>query len=116
MLFRSKVNEIRLSYLHFLTMGRPFILYYLCKMYDINISKAFTMWSNALVEKDERVYAIMQYIVKKHEMYVMLNRNPSLNFGSISKMRIKEIKDDITDLTISVPINILGVFAGKQVA
>ena len=36
----------------------------------------------------------------------------TINFGSISRMRIRTVKKDYSDLCLNVPINILGVFAG----
>ena len=37
--------------------------------------------------------------------------NPSLNYGSILTMRVVEVKEDYSDLTLNVPLNVLGLLA-----
>ena len=55
----------------------------------------------------------MKYIVENTEggCYCFVNRNPSLNLGSILTMKVVAVKEDFDDLTLSVPLNVLGLFA-----
>ena len=70
-------DEIDLSYNTFLELYKFKIIYYLMKMDDINLSKAYYIWSRAY-KFDNRVYEIMQFIVKKEKPKILINRNPTL--------------------------------------
>jgi hypothetical protein len=47
------------------------------KMDDISLSKAYGIWGRAY-KFDNRVYEIMQFIVKKENPMILMNRNPTL--------------------------------------
>ena len=70
-------DEIDLSYHTFLELYKFRIIYYLMKMDDITLSKAYYIWSHAY-KFDNRVYEIMQFIVKKEQPRLLINRNPTL--------------------------------------
>ena len=70
-------DEIDLSYHTFLELYKFRIIYYLMKMDDITLSKAYYIWSHAY-KFDNRVYEIMQFIVKKEQPTLLINRNPTL--------------------------------------
>lgn len=108
----GKINEIDYPYLGFLTVFKAEILHYLCELNNSTINEAYILWQKALVKFNKKVYSVMEYIVNKFDVMVLLNRNPSLNYGSIARMKIAKVKKDYNDLTIAVPINVLGIFAG----
>ena len=64
----------------------------------------------AAVYFDERIYEIMEFIVKKDNPMVLINRNPTINYGSILCVRVKKVKRSYKDQTMSLPITILKVF------
>ena len=70
-------NEIDLSYNTFLEVFKYKIIYYLMKLDDIPLSKAYAKWKAASTY-DEYVYEIMMYIIKKCDVRVLINRNPTL--------------------------------------
>ena len=70
-------NEIDLSYNTFLEVFKYKIIYYLMKLEDITLSKAYAIWKEAS-SYDEKVYEIMMYIIKKCDVRVLINRNPTL--------------------------------------
>lgn len=76
------------------------------KMDDINLSKAYYIWSRAY-KFDNRVYEIMQFIVKKEKPKILINRNPTLNYYSMLLMSVRKVKIDISDFSLSVPLSIL---------
>ena len=50
----------------------------------------------------------MNYFVKKRKPKVLINRNPTIAYGSIIMVKIKRIKPQFTkDYTMSIPIFIL---------
>ena len=58
----------------------------------------------------------MKYILKntKGGVKVLINRNPSISYGSILSMNVADIKTDYSDLTMSIPINVLQFLAGDS--
>ena len=94
-------NEVVLSYQTFLELFKYKIIYYLMKLEDIRLGKAYTIWKNA-VKFDQRVYDIMQFIIKHCDAKVLINRNPTLNFYSILRMDIKSVTPTDSDFTLSV--------------
>ena len=70
-------------------------------MDDISLSKANSEWERAY-KFNNRIYEIMQFIVKKEKPRILMNRNPTLNYYSMLLMRVRKVKKDITDFTLSV--------------
>lgn len=58
---------------------------------------------------DPDVYAIMDFLVKNHRdgLYVLINRNPTLEFGSIQCFRIMNVDPDPKKLVLKIPLNSL---------
>lgn len=99
-------GEVDMSYHAFLELYKFRIIYYLMKMDDISLAKAYYIWNRAY-QFDNRVYEVMQFIVKKEKPKIIINRNPTLNYYSILMMGIRKVKRDITDFCLSVPLSIL---------
>jgi DNA-directed RNA polymerase, beta'' subunit/160 kD subunit len=107
----TKINEVHFSYLGFLEMYKPEILNTLCKLKGITLNEADVIWKRAQIRFDKTVYKVMEYIVDNTECWILFNRNPTLNYGSILEMKITKVKPSYDDLTISVPINVLPILA-----
>lgn len=103
-------DEIELPYLSFLELYKFEIIGYLVNINDISEAQAFEIWNMAAVDFDERIYEIMEFIVKKDNPMVLINRNPTINYGSILCVRVKRVKRSYKDQTMSLPITILKVF------
>lgn len=60
-------------------------------------------------EVDERVYAIMELFIKKRgdTLRVLINRNPTLDLGSIQCMKIVHITKDAKKSTLGIPLTSL---------
>jgi hypothetical protein len=58
---------------------------------------------SAKVKFSEKIYELMNYIVKREEPCILLNRNPTLNFYSMLLMKVHKVKRDFDDYTLSVP-------------
>lgn len=113
-----KLNEVKYPYLGFLEMYKPEIISTIAEMKRCTINEAKIHWNRAYLKFDPFVYRIMCYIMTHQDCYIPLNRNPTLNYGSILRMKITHIKSDYNDLTISIPINVCPIkgadFDGDQ--
>lgn len=99
-------NEIDLSYHTFLVLFSYKIMYYLMKIEKIPLSRAYERWEQAYIF-DETIYEIMLLIIQVEKPRVIINRNPTLNYYSILLMKIRTVKKDSNDFTMSVPLSIL---------
>ena len=111
---KYNLNEIKLPYLVFLELYKYEIINLLTKMDKLSIAEANKRWHKATTKFDRRIYLIMKHIIDNTEggLYCFINRNPSLNLGSLISMRVVDVKEDYSDLTLNVPVNILGLIAG----
>lgn len=107
---RGKINEVEFPYLGMLYMYKPEIINLLCKLDTLTINEAYMIWLKGTVKFNKKIFGIMEYIVKTYKPKILLNRNPTINFGSIMRMTIRKVKKDYNDLTISIPINVCGAF------
>lgn len=99
-------DQVDLSYHTFLELYKFKIIYYLMKMDDISLSKAYYRWSRAHVF-DSQIYEVMKFIIQKEKPKVLINRNPTLNYYSMLLMSIRDVKRSIDDYTLSVPLSVL---------
>lgn len=76
-------------------------------MYGLPPAEVWTIWQNATVNFDERVYKVMKHMVDKGDVYVEINRNPTINYGSQLVVKVVKVKPDIKDFTMSLPESIL---------
>lgn len=105
-----KSDEIILNYMAFLELYKYEIIGCLVKLSGISENDAFAEWFYARIKYSEKIYEMMKYIIKKRKPKVLINRNPTINYGSILCMRIKDVKKGFSeDYTMSLPLQILTV-------
>ena len=78
-----KTYGIKVSYNTFLEMFKYKIFYYLMKIEDIPLSKAYDIWKRAIVF-NKKVHDIMMFIVKQGDVKILINRNPTLIMDLVS--------------------------------
>jgi len=61
---------------------------------------------------NEEIYMIMKKMIQDEEIGILLNRNPTISYGSILYLKVAGIKHDYEDLTMSVHNSILSLLAG----
>lgn len=98
-------DEVALSYQAFRILFKYRIIYYLTKLDNMSISKAEDRWNQSFIF-DNYIYEIMKFIIKKDDPRVLINRNPTLNYYSMLLVRVRNVKMDDTDYTLSVPLSI----------
>ena len=72
-----KDNEVDLAYNTFLELYKYKIIYYLMKLDNTSLSRAYDEWKNAFMYND-KVYKVMQFILEKEQPRLLINRNPTL--------------------------------------
>lgn len=107
-----KMDEIILPYLTFLELYKFEIINILKNTENISFSAAQKEWYYATLKFNNKVYNIMKKMITDNEIGVLLNRNPTIAYGSILYLKVAGIKKDITDVTMSISNNILTLLAG----
>lgn len=107
-----KLDEIVVPYRTFLELYKFEIINILHQMKNISYKEAEVIHFNADITFNEEIYTIMEKIIKDNEIIMLLNRNPSINIGSILALHVTGIKHDFNDMTISVNNTILSLLAG----
>lgn len=102
-----KENEVVLSYHTFIELFKFQIIASLRDYGGMSLADADKRWASAYYKFDPLVYETMNQIIKEQEPMVIINRNPTLNYYSILRMKIIKIKSDFDDYTMSVPLSIL---------
>lgn len=101
-----KIDEVGMSYPAFRELWKFRIIYYIQKFYNCDLSAAVEMWEKSITF-NKGVYEIMKMIVKKEEPMIILDRNPTLNYYSVLRMRIKYITESANNYTLKVNLSIL---------
>ena len=109
----GKINELDIPYVSFLEIYKFLLINIICKTEGITTNQALLYVESCKTHFDKKLYSYMMEIKNKSKygLKVLLNRNPTINIGSILCMGIDKIKDDYNDLTLSIPNKILGPLA-----
>ena len=99
-------SEVDLSYNTFLELFKFKIIHYLMVMDDISLTQAWQEYQDAY-KFNSHIYEVMNFIIAKEQPRILINRNPTLNYYSILLMRVRKVKSDVTDFTLSVPLSVL---------
>lgn len=105
---RLRSNEIELCYISAMELFRYETINYYTQMKNCSVMQASRKWKAALIDFDPIFYNILCHIIKKRKyINIMINRNPSINYMSFCLMKIKRIKKDIDDKTLTIPTSII---------
>lgn len=97
-----KIDEIVLPYLTFLELYRFEIIEIVKKIKLCTLAEAEDIWFNATLKMNDEIYKICMKMIKDHEVGVLLNRNPTIAYGSILYLRVAAVKHDYNDNTMSI--------------
>lgn len=110
-------DECIVGYSTFLELCRFEIINIYVKTHNVTPYQANLAWKRATNHFDNDIYKIMKHVIAlfKYEsnnyfsgVPVLLNRNPSINYGSFIFSNIVDIKKDINDKTLTIPTHIIG--------
>ena len=106
-------DEIEICYIGFAELFRYEIINELQKLYKCTIIEAQQKWKHALSHYDPIMYKIMESLCEKEKDHitVIINRNPSINYGSFLAMKIKHVKNDIYDKTLRLNTRVIKTMA-----
>lgn len=105
-----EIDSVKLPYFALVELLKPTIINILKKSYNMTYSDAYKTWFKAQINKDMKVWNIIdQFIKDKGYIPILINRNPTINYGSIMAMRCIGINDNYT---MSIPLQILKPLAG----
>jgi hypothetical protein len=98
-----RVDQVKLPYVELVKCLQQQIINILVRNYNINPSDAYFWWYRAIAKKDDRIAEIIDNIIHANPegLPIILNRNPTINYGSILQMWCIGYTDT---LTISVPL------------
>ena len=107
-----EIDSVKLPYAALVVLLQPTIVNILKKSYNITYSEAYKIWYKAQINTDARVWSIIeQFINDKGYLPLLINRNPTINYGSIMFMRCVGINNNYT---MSVPLQILKPLGGEN--
>lgn len=92
-----KSDEVRLSYMSFLELFKFEIIACLVKLGNLTENEAYEQWFKARIQYSPKIYEVMNYILKKRKPKVIINRNPTINYGSLLCVKIKSIKNQYSE-------------------
>jgi len=105
---RLRSNEIELCYISSMELFRYECINYYTQIKNCSVMLASRKWNAALIDFDPVFYNILCHIIKKEKyINILINRNPSINYMSFCSMKIRRIKKDINDKTLTVPTSII---------
>lgn len=109
---RLRADEIELGYITFGELFRYEIINIYSKIMNATPKHAADVLEEAMEHFNPTIYKIMNIIItdKKYakNASVLISRNPCINIGSFSWMRIVRVKNNIEDKTMSIPSSICG--------
>lgn len=107
-----RIDQVLLPYVELVKCLQQRIINILMRTYNISPAVAYDIWSRALTKKDERVAEIINTIIRSDPsgegLPVIINRNPTINYGSILQVYCIGFTDT---LTMSVSLQVLKLLA-----
>lgn len=105
-----EADQIKLPYLAFMEMYKFELIGYIKDINKITLAQAFHIWNMACLRFDPKVYEIIKYMIKVDEPTCIVNRNPTINYGSADILKVVEVPADYSNLCMSLPIATLVPF------
>ena len=107
-----KMDEVVLPYITMLELYKFEIINIVHNVKKVSIREAEKIHFKAMKKFDRELYLIMKKMIKDTDCRILLNRNPTIAIGSMLCVRIADVKEDYTDLTLSLHNSILTLLAG----
>lgn len=105
-----EADQIKLPYLAFMEMYKFELIGYIKDINKVTLAQAFHIWNMACLRFDPKVYEIIKYMLKVDEPACIVNRNPTINYGSADILKVVEVPADYSNLCMNLPIATLVPF------
>ena len=103
------VDEISLPYLCIMNMMKEVIINVIKKTYHISYIDAYARWFEGLLKIDDVIAGIIDSLIKNNPsgrgLPVIINRNPTLHYGSIMQMYCTKVNFD--SYAMGLPLQVL---------
>ena len=113
-----RIDEVKLPYSALLELLQPNIINILTKTYNISYTDAYKRWYAANLKKDKGIINIIRSIIHNSTdnhrgLPVLINRNPTICYGSILQMYVVDLSDtgDKFEYVMQLPLQILPLLA-----
>lgn len=118
-----KANEMEFNYSTFLELFRPELENMYRKLYGVTPREAENKWNRAKTRVDPDFYALMNAMINDPDsaacIHIMINRNPSINYGAFVTLKIVRVKPSLEDKTLTINTRIIKTlnadFDGDQI-
>ena len=100
-------DQVILSYHTFIELYKFHIIRSLMDYGGLSLAQAYDQWCAGYYKFVPLVYNTMEQIIKDQHPQIILNRNPTLQQGSIVLLDVVKVKPDFDDYTISINLPIL---------
>ena len=108
--WRLRTDQIRLPFKALVKLLEHSIINILHNSYGMSMSQAKTCWARAYESYDQRIWEIVNYIIDANQNGIpfLINRNPTLNYGSILQMFCIGISgEEPENHTLELPLCVL---------
>lgn len=102
---RLRADEVILNYHTFVELYRYEIIAHLVRLYNMTYREAYNRWS--IGSRDGSLLEVANLVLKNYKPIVLIDRPPTINFGSILAMRVVRISESLSDYTMAIPNEIL---------
>ena len=116
-----RIDEVKLPYSALLELLQPNIINILTKTYNISYTDAYKRWYAANLKKDKGIINIIRSIIHNSTdnhrgLPVLINRNPTICYGSILQMYVVDLSDtgDKFEYVMQLPLQILPLLAADS--
>lgn len=113
-----RIDEVRLPYSALLELLQQSIINILTKTYNLSYADAYKKWYQANLQKDPAIVNIINSIIKNSTetgrgLPVIINRNPTIGYGSILQMFVVGLSDpgQKFEYVMQLPLQILPLLA-----
>ena len=100
-------DEIILSYISFLEMYKFEIIQKLASTQNITESQAYSEWYMGCINFSEKIYKIIKLMISQDLTYCLINRAPTIDWGSILQVKIVDVTKKVDDYTMGISLMIL---------
>ncbi len=105
---KLRIDQVLLSYDSLVELLHASIINILKKTYNLSSQDAYNRWYASKITKDPLVVKIIESMIKNNSsgkgIPVIINRNPTINYGSILQMFCVGITDSYT---MELPLQVL---------
>lgn len=105
------MDEVVLPYRTCLELYKYELINMIKQLKNLTFAEAERVWWSATLKFDKTVYALMKKAITDYNVRVLINRNPTINYGSILCCRVADIKKDFDDQCMGISLLVLPLLA-----